>query len=106
MKNNIILLISTFSFGFAVVTTTQFKIDGMMCGVSCPKAIKNSLHNAEGIKKCDVDFNSKTATITYENEKINKKEIVSIISEKTYFKASEKETKEKNSFWNWLFGKK
>ena len=106
MKKNIILLISTFSFGFAIVTTTEFNIDGMMCGVSCPKAIKSSLHNSEGIKKCDVDFNSKTATITYENEKINKKEIASIISEKTYFKVSEKKTKEEKSFWNWLFGKK
>ncbi|MEE2858625.1 MAG: heavy metal-associated domain-containing protein [Candidatus Neomarinimicrobiota bacterium] len=100
---NIFIFISFISFALSLETTTTFKIDGMMCGVSCPKAVKKSLNNIEGINNCEVDFNSKTTTITYENEKIDKQQIAAIISEKTYFKITEKNEK---SFWNWLFGKK
>ena len=105
MKKNILLLVSIFGFALAIETTTNFNVEGMMCGVSCPKAIKKSLNNIDGINKCDVDFNAKTVIITYEKEKINKQQIASIISEKTYFKVTEKNKKETNSFWNWLFGK-
>ena len=64
---NIFIFISFISFALSLETTTTFKIDGMMCGVSCPKAVKKSLNNIEGINNCEVDFNSKTTTITYEN---------------------------------------
>jgi len=100
---NIFIFISFISFALSLETITTFKVDGMMCGVSCPKAIKKSLNNIDGIKNCEVDFNSKTTIITYENEKIDKQQIAAIISEKTYFKITEKNEK---TFWNWLFGKK
>ena len=105
MKKNIIIFFSIFSFALALETTTRFNVEGMMCGISCPKTIKESLNNIDGIKKCDVDFNSKTAIITYEGEKIKKEQIASIITEKTYFKVTEKNKEKTNSFWNWLFGK-
>ena len=100
---NIFIFISFISFAVSLEKTTTFKVNGMMCGVSCPKAVKKSLNNIDGIKNCEVDFNSKTTTITYENEKIDKQQIATIISEKTYFKITEKNEK---TFWNWLFGKK
>ena len=103
MMKNIFIFISFISFALSLETITTFKVDGMMCGVSCPKAIKKSLNNIDGIKNCEVDFNLKTTTITYENEKIDKQQIAAIISEKTYFKITEKNEK---TFWNWLFGKK
>ena len=46
-----------------------------------------------------------TSAIVFEEYKINLSNILKAV-DSTYFKASEKETKEKNSFWNWLFGKK
>jgi copper chaperone CopZ len=101
----IITLISCIGFLLANETVTTFKVDGMMCGVSCPKAIKKSLNNVDGIKQCIVDFDSKTATITYEDEKIKKEKIATIISEKTYFKVSEKNNEKPWSFFKWLFGK-
>ena len=101
-----ILLITFFGFALGIETTINYNVEGMMCGVSCPKAIKNSLHNIEGIKSCNVDFNTKTASITYENEIIQKEKIASIISEKTYFKVTENSDNKTNSFWDWLFGKK
>ena len=103
MMKNIFIFISFISFALSLETITTFKVDGMMCGVSCPKAVKKSLNNIDGIKNCEVDFNSKTTIITYENEKIDKQQIAAIISEKTYFKITEKNEK---TFWNWLFGKK
>ncbi len=101
----IITLLSCIGFLIANETVTTFKVDGMMCGVSCPKAIKKSLNDVDGIKKCIVEFDSKTATITYENEKIKKEKIATIISEKTYFKVSEKNNEKPWSFFKWLFGK-
>ena len=101
----IITLLSCIGFLLANETVTTFKVDGMMCGVSCPKAVKKSLNNVDGIKKCIVDFDSKTATITYEDAKINKEKIATIISEKTYFKISEKNKEKPWSFFEWLFGK-
>ena len=53
---NIFIFISFISFALSLETTTTFKIDGMMCGVSCPKAVKKSLNNIEGINNCEVDF--------------------------------------------------
>lgn len=101
----IITLLSCIGFILANETVTTFKVDGMMCGVNCPKAVKKSLNDVDGIKKCIVDFDSKTATITYEDEKINKEKIATIISEKTYFKVSEKNNEKPWSFFGWLFGK-
>ena len=64
------LLFCYFGLLFAIETTSTYNVKGMMCGVNCPKAIKKSLDGVLGIKTCTVDFNSKTATIIYENEKI------------------------------------
>ena len=89
----ILLLLSCIGFLLASETTTNFKVEGMMCGVNCPKAVKKSLNGVDGIKKCVVDFDSKTALVTYENEKIDKEKIANIISEKTYFKVTENNAK-------------
>ena len=101
----IILATALLTVIFAKDTTEYYKIEGMFCGNGCANRIKNVIKTVDGIKKCDVDFNSKTAMITYENEKINKQQIASIIAEKTYFKVTEKNKEKTNSFWNWLFGK-
>ena len=103
MKYFIILIYCT-GFLIAGETTTIYKIKGMMCGVSCPKAVKKSLENEEGIKSCIVDFEKKTATITYDDNKINKKKIATKISNGTYFKVTENKGK-KWSFWNWFIKK-
>ena len=105
MKKIIPLLITCIGFLLANETVTTFKVKGMMCGVSCPKSVKQSLNGVNGVEKCVVDFDSKTTTVTYDDEKIDKQKIANIISEKTYFEVSEKNKKQSWSFFNWLFGK-
>ena len=73
-------------------------------------SLKKSLKDVNGINNCEVNFDSKSAIVTYENKKINKDEIANIISEKTFFKVTEKKVAKNNnkkswSFFGWLFGK-
>ncbi len=76
-----------------------------MCGVSCPKAIYKSLDGVEGIKSCKVDFDTKTAVIVYDDNKINSKKIASTIEKHTYFKVKNSSNKEKWSLFKWFFKK-
>ena len=68
---HIIILFSCIGFLFSSETKTEFNIEGMMCSVNCPQEIQKSLNNVKGVKSCTVDFDSKTATVTYDDEKIN-----------------------------------
>tara|TARA_Y100000590_G_scaffold127321_1_gene145554 strand:+ start:1610 stop:1927 length:318 start_codon:yes stop_codon:yes gene_type:complete len=101
----IILLFSYTGFLFSDDITTNYNIKGMMCGVSCPKAIYKSLDGVEGIKSCKVDFDTKTAVIVYDDNKINSKKIASTIEKHTYFKVKNSSNKEKWSLFKWFFKK-
>ena len=77
-----------------------------MCGVNCPQKVNNSLDGVEGIKSCNVDFASKTATVVFDDEKIDSDKIAKTISKGTYYKVMDLNKKEKSvSFWDWIFGK-
>ncbi|MHA3789724.1 heavy-metal-associated domain-containing protein [Flavobacterium hauense] len=49
--------------------TTTFKIDGMTCPQGCAKVIESKLAGMEGVDKATVDFDTKTATVTFDNAK-------------------------------------
>ena len=83
--------------------TATYKVDGMMCGKSCPMKLKNSLNGIDGIKSCNVNYELKTATVVYDDEKINKDKIASTIEGETYYKCSDS-SKKKRSLFGWLFG--
>jgi len=59
----------------AVQTTTgnlekaSFKIEGMSCAVGCASVIQNKLAKLDGVKSATVDFDSKTATVEFDNAK-------------------------------------
>ena len=77
-----------------------------MCGVNCPQKVNNALNGIDGIKSCKVDFESKTATVVFDNEKIDSDKIAKTISKATYYKVMDLNKKEKSvSFWDWIFGK-
>ena len=78
----------------------------MMCNVSCPNAIKKSIKNINGIKACNIEFDTKTAIITYDDSQIDVKTIARTIEEKTYFKVNFPQKEKKFSLFNWLFNKK
>lgn len=53
----------------ANLETTSFKIDGMTCPMGCAKTIENKLAGMEGVQEAKVDFEKKTATISFDAAK-------------------------------------
>ena len=102
----ILLALTTFGFLFSDESTAIYRVDGMMCAVNCPQKVNDSLNGVDGIKSCKVDFESKTATVVFDDEKIDSDKIAKTISKETYYKVMALNKKEKSgSFWDWLFGK-
>ncbi len=85
---NYILLLSLVAFVFAGEKTTNFKVKGMACQYSCPTRVKSALNDVEGVKICDVNYETGTATVTYNDEEIQAKDIEKILSDKTDFEIS------------------
>ena len=102
--SRLIILLFYMTVLSAKEVTAIYLVDGMMCGANCPAKVEQSLKGIDGVKTCFVDFNSKKATVTYDNSIIDKNTIAKTISEKTYFKVTDTEEKPR-SFFNWLFGR-
>ena len=102
-----LLLVTSFGFLTAGESTATYRVDGMMCAVNCPMKVNQSLDGIEGINSCKVDFDSKTATIIFDNEKIDREKIARTIQKSTYYKVMDLSKKEEksSSFWDWLFGR-
>ena len=103
----IVLLLTCFGLLSAGESTATYRVDGMMCAVNCPMKVNQSLDGVEGIKSCKVDFESKTATVIFDDEKIGRGKIAKTIAKGTYYKVMDLSKKEKksSSFWDWLFGR-
>jgi copper chaperone CopZ len=80
-----ILLLSLTAFVFAGEKTTNFKVKGMSCKFGCPTKVKTALEGVDGVKLCDVNFETSSTTVTYNDEEILDKDIMKILSEKTDF---------------------
>ena len=98
--------LTAIGFLYSDESTAKYRVDGMMCAVNCPQKVNDSLDGVEGIKSCNVDFASKTATVVFDDEKIDSDKIAKTISKGTYYKVMDLNKKEKSgSFWDWLLGK-
>jgi copper chaperone CopZ len=53
----------------AQLATASFSIEGMHCEVGCAGVIQKKLAKLEGVQNAQVDFEGKTATITYDANK-------------------------------------
>ena len=102
-----LLLAACFGFLTAGESAATYRVDGMMCAVNCPMKVNQSLDGVEGIKSCKVDFDSKTATVIFNDEKIDREKIAKTIQKGTYYKVLDlsKQEEKSSSFLNWLFGK-
>ena len=101
----IILSVVVLGLLFSGESMTTYRVDGMMCAMNCPKKVNESLNGLDGVKSCKVNFESKTATVIYDNEKIDADKIARTIAKGTYFKVNDLNVKEElRSFWSWLFG--
>ena len=102
----ILITFVTFGLLFSGESTATYRVEGMMCSINCPQKVNDSLNGVDGIKSCKVDFKSKTATVVFDNEKIDSDKISKTIAKGTYYKVMDLNKKEKSgSFWDWLFGK-
>ena len=101
MKIIISVLILTFIFSYNIEKT--FKIDGMTCG-GCASKVNKALDSLEGIQSCDVNVDKGQAKIIFDDSKINEKEILETLSNKTNFSCSIPEKKVRKGFFQRLFG--
>ena len=44
------------------------------------------MENIKGVKDCEVDFASNTATVVFDDKKLDSKEIVDVLKKKTSYK--------------------
>jgi len=103
------MIISVMVLGllFSWESVVTYRVDGMLCALNCPKRVNEYLNGLDGVKSCKVYFESKTATVVYDNEKIDANKIAKTIAKGTYYRVKDLNEKEKSGFlWNWLFGKK
>ena len=66
--------------GSEMVYTASIGIEGMTCAQGCAHAIETKLGSMEGVASCEVDFEAKTAHVTYDDSKVNDAAMVSTIS--------------------------
>lgn len=63
----------------ANLETTTFKIDGMTCPQGCAAVIENKLAGLDGVQEAKVDFDNKTATISFDAGKQTPETIVETV---------------------------
>jgi len=77
--------------------TESFAIEGMTCQMGCANTIENKLANLDGVQEAKVDFENKTAIVSFDKTKQDKisliKTIEAVAGGDTY-KATEVEKKE------------
>ena len=69
--------------------TAKVKVTGMMCSYSCVSKVNAVINDIDGVKSCSVDFNKGEATVIYDDDKVESKEIVCVLTEKTDYKVTE-----------------
>ena len=68
---------------FAEVNTTQIKVDGMQCSYSCAGKVNSVVQKIEGVKESSVDFAKGIATVTYDDKKVNRNDIIKNLKNNT-----------------------
>lgn len=58
-----------------------FQVEGMACAVGCAKVIEGKLAKLEGVQNAKVDFETKTATLEFDDAKQNTESIKKMVEE-------------------------
>ena len=96
MKKLIILCISS----MVIAASSSFKVEGMMCGVSCVNKIKTQVDALEGVKSCDVSFEKGMMIVNYDNSKLNDEQIIKLLADNTTYKVTTLESEANHSSSN------
>jgi len=79
---------------FAQDNVAKYKVKGMQCSQSCPVKITQAIKKIDGV---NVNFDQKTATVTYDQDKIDSKALAEAINAATDYEVSDKKAEEKKS---------
>ena len=79
----LLLSFSLLSTIFAEVNTTQIKVDGMQCSYSCAGKVNSVVQKIDGVKESSVDFAKGIATVTYDDKKVNRNDIIKNLKSNT-----------------------
>jgi len=86
MRKITFILVALVSFTIAKDDKVNLKIAGMQCAYSCADKVTKVVENIKGVKDCEVDFASNTATVIFDDKKLDSKEIVDVLKKKTSYK--------------------
>ena len=84
MKKIILSLICIVGVSIAADKTSTFDVKGMMCGNGCVKKINRAMDSMDGIKSRQVNFEKSSMIVTYDDQKINDKMIITALKENNY----------------------
>ena len=98
----LLLLLSTTAFLFSA--TSDFSVDGMMCGKGCVNKIKKHVGSLDGVKKCDINFEKALMTVEYDESKLNDKLIMKRLNENTTYSCRPKQKEKPKSLFQRILG--
>jgi len=76
-------LFCSISPAFATEMTAIFSVNKMTCAV-CPLTVQKAMEHVDGVLDAKVDFDKKTATVKYDDERTGPKEIANASTEVGY----------------------
>ncbi|KGO89768.1 heavy-metal-associated domain-containing protein [Flavobacterium suncheonense] len=59
--------------------TATFEIEGMTCAMGCAATIEKKLAETEGVQEAKVDFDTKTATVSFDKTVNNQESLTKIV---------------------------
>jgi periplasmic mercuric ion binding protein len=62
-------------------TTASMNIEGMTCAMGCAKTIEKKLKALEGVSFAEVDFESKIATVEYDDKLVDENKLLATVNE-------------------------
>lgn len=66
--------------------SANFEIEGMKCAMGCAKVIEKNIAKMDGVNDVVVDFDTKTATVSYDREMVDQGKLTATIknTDETY----------------------
>lgn len=99
----LLLLLTTTTFLFSA--TSDFSVEGMMCGKGCVNKIKKHVGSLDGVEKCNINFEKALMTVEYDESKLNDKLIMKRLHENTTYSCRPKQKIEpKKGFFQKILG--
>ena len=59
--------------------TASFEIEGMTCKIGCANLIERKLNKLDGVTQATVDFETKTAIVSYDADKLDQEKLTKTV---------------------------